>query len=528
MKRFAELYAEIDGSTKTNVKIAALRRYFSVAPAADAAWALAFLIGRRPRRPVTTTKLWQWAMELSELPPWLFSECYDAVADLAETIAKIVPPRTRAASDLPLHVWVQERLLPLAGLPDEEQRTVVVGAWLELDTQERLVFNKLITGEFRVGVAKDLVVKALSQALDLPAQVLAHRLMGAWQPDAAFFQNLASGDHADADVSKPYPFCLAYPLEGDVSTLGDPSEWVVEWKYDGIRGQMIRRQRQSFLWSRGEDLITDRFPELAEAANSLPEGTVIDGEVLAWDGEMPRPFADLQQRIGRKTVTAKLLRGVPVVLVAYDLLESNGRDVRDWPLTDRRRELEKIIVAAGEERLRISALVDHNSWERLARERMRSRELNVEGFMIKRKTSTYQVGRKKGHWWKWKIEPYAVDCVLIYAARGNGIRASLYTDFTFGIWHEGRLVPFAKAYSGLTDEEIREVDAWVRRNTVEKFGPVRTVKPELVFELVFEGIRVSSRHKSGIAVRFPRISRWRKDKSIQDADSLDTVKALLR
>jgi DNA ligase 1 len=411
---------------------------------------------------------------------------------------------------------------------DRARRESMVQAWREMSDRQRFVWNKLITGEFRVGVSQNLVVRALAEASGVDAKVLAHRLMGDWQPTADFGAEILAKTTADTDVSRPYPFCLAHPLEGTVEELGPVQEWQIEWKWDGIRSQLIRRQWQTFLWSRGEELITDRFPELAAAGALLPEGTVVDGEVLPWKDGGPLPFTQMQRRIGRKELGPKILSEVPVLLVAFDLLEYKGEDVREQPLEWRRAELERIVAAAGSDsHLATSPLVTGASWEELKRTRDEARSRGVEGFMLKRRGSPYRVGRRRGDWWKWKINPYSVDAVLIYAQPGSGRRASLFTDYTFGVWDQGELVPFAKAYSGLTDDEIRQVDAFVRNNTLEKFGPVRRVKPELVFELAFEAIQRSGRHRSGIAVRFPRIARWRTDKKAEDADTIETVRALL-
>ena len=524
MKAFAELYAALDATTKTNEKVAALRRYFSAAAPADAAWAASFLLGRRPKRLLESRKLAQWAIEEAGVPDWLFGECYHAVGDFAETIALLLPP-TETSTALPLHYWVEERLLPMRDADDETRRSWLVSAWREMDEPQRFAWNKLITGEFRVGVSGSLVVRAIAETSGLTTEVVAHRLMGDWQPTPDFWQQLLAPETKDADVSRPYPFALAYPLEGRVEELGDPKEWQIEWKWDGIRAQLIRRQWRTFLWSRGEELITDRFPELKVLGELLPDGTAIDGEVLPWRDGAPLPFAQMQRRIGRKVLGPKILAEVPVVLVAYDILELRGEDIRERPLEWRRAQLEAL--APPQSALVLSPIVNAPSWEALESLRQQSRERKVEGFMLKRLGSPYRVGRRRGDWWKWKIDPYSVDCVLIYAQPGNGRRASLFTDYTFGIWDEGKLVPFAKAYSGLSDEEIREVDAFVRRNTLEKFGPVHHVKPELVFELAFEGIQKSSRHRSGIAVRFPRMARWRRDKKPEEADSIDTIRGLL-
>lgn len=528
MKRFAELYRELDETTRTSAKVDALASYLAGVAPADAAWAVSFLIGRRPKRLVKVRSMAGWATEAAGLPAWMFEECYDAVGDLAETITLLIEPAT-APDERPLRYWVEERLLPLRGEAEEVQRREILRAWREMDGPQIYVWNKLITGAFRVGVSQRLVVRALARASDgVDEATIAHRLMGPWEPSARFYEQLMAADTTDADVGRPYPFFLAYPLEVEPSSLGRVADWQLEWKWDGIRAQLIRRDSATFLWSRGEELITDRFPEIAEAAALLPDGTVLDGELLPWSAGRPLPFAQLQRRIGRRTLGPKILAEVPAVLLCYDLLEWEGADVRGWPLERRRAQLESLlgrVRSAG--RLRLSAPVPVGDWEEAARARDSARERGAEGLMVKRLASAYGVGRRTGAWWKWKVDPFTVDAVLIYAQRGSGRRASLYTDYTFAVRDGDQLVPFAKAYTGLTDAEIRRVDAFVRRNTVEKFGPVRSVKPELVFEIAFEGIQGSPRHRSGIAVRFPRISRWRADKRPEDATSLDELRALL-
>jgi DNA ligase-1 len=524
VRAFAELYAALDETTKTNAKVAALTRYLSSAPPEDAAWAVNFLIGRRPKRLLESRKLAQWAIEEAGVPEWLFGECYQAVGDFAETIALLLPPAA-ASSPLPLHYWVEERLLPLRDADDAARRESLAAAWREMDEGQRFVWNKLITGEFRVGVSQSLVVRAIAEVSGISSEVVSHRLMGEWQATSDFWRGLIAPDVRDADSSRPYPFFLAYPLEGAVADLGDVRDWQVEWKWDGIRSQLIRRSGRTYVWSRGEELITARFPELEALGSLLPDGVVLDGEILPWKAGAPLPFAQMQRRIGRKVLGHKILADVPVVLMGYDLLELHGEDVRERPLEWRRAELQRL--APPQSALVLSPLVEAASWVELTDLRRQSRERKVEGFMLKRRGSPYRVGRRRGDWWKWKIEPYSVDAVLIYAQAGSGRRASLFTDYTFGIWDQGKLVPFAKAYSGLSDQEIREVDAFVRRNTVEKFGPVHAVKPELVFELAFEGIQRSSRHRSGIAVRFPRMARWRHDKRAEDADRIETIQGLL-
>jgi len=527
VKAFADLYTALDETNRTGEKVAALVRYFQVAGAADAAWAVYFLIGRKPKQVVPSKKLRAWAATEAAVPDWLFDESYDAVGDVAETIALLLPAPA-ASTDLPLADWVEGRLLPLRTMAEDDQRAAVLAAWRAMDQSQRFVWNKLISGSFRVGVSQQLVTRALARVGGTEPAVVAHRLMGDWEPTAAFYESLSQADSADADLSRPYPFCLAYPLESPPESLGGLAEWLAEWKWDGIRSQLIRRRGQTFLWSRGEELVTDRYPEIAALGDALPDGTVIDGEILPWKDDAPLPFAQLQRRIGRKTVGKTILAEVPVVLVAYDLLESAGEDVRAWPLARRRARLAEFAEALGmPSRFRLSPIVEALAWEGLAAARARSRSIQAEGLMLKRLVSPYGVGRQRGDWWKWKINPFTLDAVLTAAQRGSGKRASLYTDYTFSVWDGGVLVPIAKAYSGLTDAEIRKVDAFVRRNMVEKFGPVRTVKPELVFELAFEGIQRSPRHKSGIAVRFPRILRWRDDKPAAEADTLDTIRGML-
>lgn len=530
MKSFAELYTALDETTKTNGKVAALTRYLAAATPEDAAWAVNFLIGRRPKRLLESRKLAQWAIQEAGIPDWLFGECYHAVGDFAETIALLLPPAAES-SNLPLHWWVEQRLLPMRHADDATRRDWLTAAWRAMDEPQRFAWNKLITGEFRVGVSQSLVVRAIAEVSGISTEVVSHRLMGEWQPTPQFWKQLiapgsaAPGDPRDPDISRPYPFCLAYPISGDPRDLGPLAEWQIEWKWDGIRAQLIRRRNRTFLWSRGEELITGRFPEIEALGALLPDGVAIDGEVLAWKDGAPLPFAQMQRRIGRKVLGKKILAEVPVVLTAFDLLEWNGEDVRERPLEWRRAQLEA--VAPPNSALVLSPVVDVAGWDELTALRRESRTRKVEGFMLKRRGSPYRVGRRRGDWWKWKIDPYSVDCVLIYAQPGNGRRASLFTDYTFGIWDQDKLVPFAKAYSGLSDEEIREVDAFVRANTVEKHGPVHVVKPQLVFELAFEGIQRSPRHRSGIAVRFPRMARWRHDKKPEDADTIETIQALL-
>lgn len=527
MKRFAQLYDEIDRTTSTNAKVAAMARYFVSAPPGDAAWAVFFLTGRRLKRLVSYAAIGEWALAATGLESWLLQECYSVVGDGAETVALLLDqlPARSPDTELTLGQWVEHRVLSLRDRDPAGQQARVV-AWLQsLDRLQRFILLKLITGEFRVGVSQTLVVRALAQASGLPATTIAARLMGDWTPTTDWYTAVLSHEQSDEDRSRPYPFYLASPLDGDPSVLGDPADWLIEWKWDGIRAQLVRRGGTVHLWSRGEELITHRFPEIAAAATRLADGTVLDGEVLAFRDGAPLPFSALQQRIGRQKQVAQMARAVPVVFMAYDILEDEGVDVRAMPLVDRRERVRVKLESGGV--LRISPTLEAADWAALAGQRADSRTRGVEGLMIKRRTSSYGVGRKRGDWWKWKIDPYTIDAVLIYAQPGSGRRASLLTDYTFGVWEGGELVPIAKAYSGLSNEEIDEMDKWIRRHTRERFGPVRHVEPTHVFELGFEGIARSARHRAGIAVRFPRMLRWRRDKKPEDADTLETVRRLL-
>ncbi len=546
MKAFADLYTRLDATTSSNSKLAAMQSYFGSAPAADAAWAVYFLAGGRPRRVVPTKLLRELAIQSSGLSDWLFEESYQAVGDLAETITLLLPLSEHTSTD-GLANWVQDRLLPLRSVPPDQLVSTLLPLLQQLDRASQLVFIKLITGSFRVGVSRLLVTRALAALSGIDAKRIAQRLVGytdiSARPTAALFERLvavAGDDVQDArDPGQPYPFFLAHALQTDGSTfdvqLGPPADWQVEWKWDGIRAQLVKREGQIWIWSRGEELVTDRFPELAALAALVPDGTVLDGEIVVWKDAQVQPFALLQQRIGRKTLGAKLLAQVPVAMLGYDLLEWQGADFRQQPQSARRQQLEAVVALCGQPQLHLSALLQGDAWADFAHQRDRARSLGVEGLMLKHKTAQYGVGRTKdvGVWWKWKIDTYTVDAVLIYAQAGHGRRASLYTDFTFAVWDspdgvaDRKLVPFAKAYSGLTDSEMRQVDAIIRKTTVEKFGPVRSVTPTLVFELGFEGIALSARHKSGIAVRFARMLRWRQDKPLAEADTLDALRSLL-
>ena len=536
MKRFAEMFTALDRTTSTGAKVAALAEYFRTAPEADRLWTVALMSGRRPRRAVTATRLRAWAAERAGIPPWLFEACYPVVGDLSETIALVLPAPSRHVARS-LADWIG-MLRGLALLDEDARKAAILDAWDSLPATERFVFNKLITGGWRMGVSARLMTRALAQATGIDEADLTHRLMGDWSPERITWTALIEVPDPAAAEGRPYPFCLAHALDTPPGDLGPVDGWLAERKWDGIRGQLILRGGVRHLWSRGEELMTDRFPELAPLVDFLPPGTVIDGEVLAWDHDAgaPMPFARLQPRIGRKAVPKALLAQAPVIVMAYDLLEWQGEDLRAAPLSRRRALLEAALAhlpphLPPELPLRLSPRLTAAGWDDLARARDDSRAMGAEGLMLKRLVAPYHAGRRRGDWWKWKIDPLTIDAVMIYAQAGSGRRATLYTDFTFAVRDgppdDPTLVPFTKAYSGLTDAEFREITAWVRKNTTDRFGPVRAVRPEHVFEIAFEGIQASPRHKSGVALRFPRMARWRRDKPVAEANTLADLKALL-
>lgn len=529
MKLFADLIRDLDNTNKTTVKVAALAEYFKNAPAQDKVWAVAILSHRRPPRPVNTTIIRGWASQLANIPLWLFEESYHIVGDLAETIALVVPS-VENGSDKSLSQFVKE-IIALKSLTNEEKQAYLVNNWKELPYYERFVFTKLITGSFRIGISQKLMTRALSIATGIEEDILAYRLMGDWDPGTTTFHNLIIKQRETDYISKPYPFYLAYPLDGKVEDLGPIDDWYIEHKWDGIRAQILVRNKEVFIWSRGEELVTDKYPEFHGMPGLIPDGTVLDGEILAFPNGAIGSFNDLQTRIGRKNISKNLLKKTPVIFKVYDLLEWEGKDIRSAPLKERRKLLENLWTngSIGELPIYLSEISKVNSWEDVARERSKAREYRSEGLMIKNKGSAYRVGRKKGDWWKWKLDPLRIDAVLTYAMRGHGRRTNLFTDYTFALWDtdSGELVTFAKAYSGLTDAEFRKVDSWIKKNTLERFGPVRSVTPQLVFEIAFEGVALSKRHKSGVATRFPRIARWRQDKKVDEANSLKDLKMMI-
>ncbi|MFC4232674.1 ATP-dependent DNA ligase [Parasediminibacterium paludis] len=534
---FSSLVNILGTSTKNTEKLNALQHYFSTASDKDKVWVIAIFSGRRPKRIVNSTTLQQWCIALIDLPLWLFEESYHTVGDLAETIALLLPPPTTPLTpkgELYTLSYYLEQFIVLEKQEESVKKDFIISTWMQLNQEERFVFNKLITGGFRIGVSQKMMVNALAKTTKIEASTIAHLISGNWDPSTIRFNDLMSQDTAGKDDSKPYPFYLAYALEDAPQSLGDITDWQAEWKWDGIRGQMIKRNGELYVWSRGEELMTDKFPEYQILKTVLPDGMVIDGEILPTQHLKPLPFSLLQTRIGRKTITKKQLQEAPISFFAYDLLEYNTIDIRTKPLEERRELLENMIHQLLTNQphianiIQLSPTIQASGWDELIALRQDSRDMGSEGLMLKRKASPYQVGRKVGDWWKWKIEPMVIDAVLIYAQKGHGRRSNLYTDYTFAVKEGDKLVTFTKAYSGLTDKEFNEVDAFVKANSIEKFGPVRTVKPALVFEIAFEGIAASARHKSGVALRFPRMNRWRKDKKADEINTLDDLKNMLR
>ncbi|MDH6253779.1 DNA ligase-1 [Chryseobacterium sp. H1D6B] len=526
MKNFAALINALESTNKTNAKIDAIINYLERAPEEDKVWFIALFTGKRPKRNVNTNYMKEWALEITKIPFWLFQESYSSVGDLGETLSLILPPPSEMI-DRTLSQWMKD-ILNLKDKTEAEKKEFVLRSWDGLDYTERLIFNKLLGGSFRIGVSGKTLINALTKYSGQETSALMHSMMGKWNPDEISFQELISAEKINPDNSRPYPFCLAYPLEKELPELGTPDEWLIEYKWDGIRGQIIRRNDEVFIWSRGEELVTEQFPEITAAIQAMKGNFVLDGEILAVKDGKVLNFNELQKRLNRKNITKKMLADIPIEVFAYDLIELEGNDLREKPISGRRAMLEELLLNQEPENIKLSESIDFENWEDLNQIRENSREINSEGLMLKQKNSVYHAGRKKGDWWKWKINPLTIDAVLIYAQKGSGRRSAYYTDYTFAVKNGDALVTIAKAYSGLTDKEIMEVSRFVNKNAIEKFGPVRTVKAELVFEIAFEGIGFSSRHKSGVALRFPRIVRWRKDKTVNEIDELEEIKKLIQ
>ena len=518
---FNELIKTLDQTTSTLKKVEALKNYFLKAPAEDACWGLFIISGGKIPTKINRTFVQEAFTEFIGMPMWLFKESYYHVGDSSETMALLRGPTKNPVSPPPLGEFIEKELLTLRKLSDEEKKTKLHSWWRDFDESILFLVHKCFTGGLRIGVSKSLVIQALAQVANIDKETMSFRMMGDYVPTVESYRALLGEDVTVERKSKPYPFFLASPTETPEEEFQSWEDWCVEWKWDGIRAQIIKRDGEVFLWSRGEELINESFPDVIKQAELLPEGTVIDGELLPFKDGKVLSFNELQTRLNRKKVTKKDLEQTPISIMAYDILEFEGIDIRDRSLLERRKILETISVFPHSE---LVSVRDINEAKTL---RLESRDRGVEGFMLKRWNSSYQVGRKRGDWWKWKIDPLTVDCVLLYAQSGAGRRSGLFTDYTLAVWKDNELVPVTKAYSGLTDDELNSMDHWIKRNTVEKFGPVRSVKPFHVFEIAFEGIQKSNRHKAGLALRFPRILRWRKDKKPEDADQLSSLEEMI-
>jgi DNA ligase-1 len=543
------LYTRLLDTTRTDARATALADYFRAAPPADAAWALFLLSGRKLGPIARAPQLRAWAAEIAGVPGWLLDESHAVSGDLAETLALVLPDHklndketgrqgeretspphalspglpVSSSEEQPLSTWLEDRLLPLRDRDESALRAGVVAGWRELDAAGRLVWNRLLMGGLRA-MSQPLLVRALADASGVDPAAIAHRLANDWSPTPEFYTELLGGDTHDADLSRPYPFCLAQPLPGDPEALGEIAAWRVEWLWEGARAQLIRRAGQTFLWARAvgdgndaETLVGGQFPALVEQGDQLPEGTAIDGVIRAGPEGAPE-------------------------LVALDLLEAGSRDVRVLPLEQRIARLQEVVasgmVPAADQPERqlplwVAPPLEASAWDDVAALWSQARAHGAGGLVMKRRDAPYQAGRQSGDWWAWPVAPFTINAVLIYAQRGIGRYASMYSEYTFGVWGDTQaegapgLVPIAKTSAGLPEPEIRRIDVFVRRNVIEKFGPVRTVRPELVFELAFEGIEQSARHKSGLVVRRPRILRRRPDMPADQAATLDMVRRLL-
>jgi DNA ligase-1 len=519
MREFARLCQKLWESDRSSEKVDAMAAYFKRATPRDAAWTLRLLMSHTGRRPVKSRRLVAWMAEMADIPEWLVEESCSATGDIADTIS-LLPFGDPAEEDsVPLHRWLEERLPGLAGIPEHVQRERVQSDWKQLSGDERYLWTKLMTGTFRAGVSPEAVVRALSRATDVPEAVIVQRLVGEWSPTEAFYVELTQSHEAFEGLGRPLPFCSANPLDHDLNSLGKTSEWLAEWMWGGIRTQLVRQGRASAIWSEDDELLNLRFPEVQEACDHLPEGVILDGEILAWRDGAPLSSADLQRRL-INVANSKLRRECPVVFMAFDLLQSQGVDLRGWPLLERRERLAALVADLGLPQIMLAPVLSSGNWHEWRVAGAQARERHALGLVLKPLDSRY-TGTKPSPWRTWKCKPLTIDAVLIYGERGQGQRAPVYT---FGVWEDDELVPIAKTSAGLTPAEVVEVEAFIKRNTLERFGPVRTVKPALVMEIAFDDIRISSRHKSGFSVQGPRIVKWRRDKTAFEADSLRRMK----
>ena len=525
MEFFSKLFHDLDSTTKTNIRLDFLVDYLTTADPKDAIWVCWFLNGKRIKGAIKSSELKELASDYSGFPLWLVEECHDNVGDLAETISLLVGDAVVPSNVIGLNSIVDRYIRSLVGMSLDEKRDRLREAWKTFRSEDSLPFHKLLTGGFRMGISSGNLYKALARVGNVEPAVIAQRLSGNWNPGSLTLDDILQPSSSDSRFCVPFPFCLAHPLQEEPYTLGDCNDWQVEWKWDGIRAQLIINSGLSMLWSRGDESVGNSFPEIIEASKLIPHDICLDGEILPWGIDGVGHFSELHKRIGRKSPGFSILERIPTRFMAYDILACDNQDLREKPLSFRREKLEKLLAGLPPNfPIGLTSLVYGKDWSTFARLRKESRRRRVEGFMLKRKKSSYATGRVKGGWFKWKVDPFLADMVLVSAQMGHGKRANLYSDYSFAGWCNGELFTVAKAYSGLSNEEIEDIDDFIRKNISGKFGAVRGVKPKLVFEIAFEGVNISSRHKSGIALRFPRIKRWRKDKLPNDACTLDEIR----
>ena len=531
MRRFSRLLDGLVYTSSRNAKLALIADYMRAAPDPDRGWALAALTGDLSLPAVKSAAI--HAIVDERVDPTLFRMSRDYVGDLAETVALIWPKRLDQPAE------IDDGSLTLAAVVDRlaklgrAEAPAVLGDMLDhLDSSGRFALLKLATGGLRVGVSARLAKTGLAQAFGLDVDAV-EEVWHAIKPPYAELFAWGQGSERPDPRGTPFfrPFMLAHPLEESTVDLAD---YAAEWKWDGIRVQIVGTGGEVRLYSRAGDDITATFPDIAEAARGL--NAVLDGEMLvqgeaqgaAEHGGSAASFNALQQRLGRKNVPAKMLSDYPAFVRLYDLLIDGEEDLREWPWEQRRARLEAFARELDRTRFDVSAIIEAASFDELAETRAGARDAAIEGMMLKRRDSPYVAGRRTGLWYKWKRDPLTVDCVMMYAQRGHGKRSSFYSDYTFGCWSdEGELLPVAKAYSGFTDEELKWLDSFVRNNTLNRFGPVREVQKTLVVELAFDSVHESKRHKSGVAMRFPRIARIRKDKPPEEADTIAGLRKLI-
>lgn len=520
MKRFAELCAILESTANAREKMAALTVYFQDAPPPDAIWAIRLLLGWKPSRIATSQTLRRWARECVQFPDWLFEESCAAVGNLLETLALLIPlPDT--PGDVPLHVRMQRDLLPLRDLTENEQRAAVSAAWTQMDAQQRFVWNTLLTGGFRPHVSEKTLIRALSAWRGLPTTVLACRLKQEWEPTVAGYRALFSHDIAALDSSQLYPFQRWYeepPARGASGAIGD---WRIDWHRNGMRAQLIKRGSSVFLWSDDHVIVNDTFPEICEAMAAMTDGTVLDGVITAWSADGPLHRAELERRMKRKRLTKKFKHEVPVRYWVYDLLEIQGEDVRTQPFRQRIHQAAGIIPTEVGSVIHLAEPLEAASWHRLHALRNDARRHGADGVLLRRWTASACPSTRKADQWRvWKADPLTAPVVLVYVQALNAASGQRSVEGTFAAWDGGDLVPVAKTSAGFSDEDVNAIEEFAKQHTVERFGPVRSLKAELVFTLAFDSVSLSTRRKSGLVLHHPRVAGRLLDASIHDAERI--------